>query len=129
MREILFRGKDENNVWQKGFYCAFNDKSHRIYTGFAETDCGDYYPDYDEINPETVGQYTGLSDKNGIKIFEGDIVLLCADDEPYTVGFDECCFQVYSDSICYNMDCFYDHDIEVIGNIYDNPELLGRAEK
>lgn len=55
---------------------------------------------------------------------EGDIVLLKGDEEPYQVAFDESCFQVYGNSICYVMDNFYDHDIEVIGNIYDNPELL-----
>lgn len=79
---------------------------------------------YVDIDPETVGQYTGLKDKNGTKIFEGDIVLLKGDEEPYQVAFDESCFQVYGNSICYVMDNFYDHDIEVIGNIYDNPELL-----
>ena len=78
-----------------------------------------------EVFPETVGEYTGLKDKHGKMIFEGDIVLLKSDEEPYQVAFDECCFQVYSHSVCYVMDNFYNRDIEVIGNIYDNPELLG----
>lgn len=65
-----------------------------------------------------------MTDKNGKKIFEGDIVWLKNDEEPYQVAFDECCFQVYSHGVCYVMDNFYDHDIEVIGNIFDNPELL-----
>lgn len=124
MREILFRGKDTGTgKWLYSMEIAKqaynNNEILTYYIGGGNK----------TIDGKTLGQYTGLSDKNGIKIFEGDIVLLRADDEPYTVGFDECCFQVYSDSICYNMDCFYDHDIEVIGNIYDSPELLGRAEK
>ena len=45
-------------------------------------------------------------------------------DEPYQVVFDESCFQVYSDSVRYAMDNFYDYEIEVIGNIHDNYELL-----
>lgn len=66
----------------------------------------------------------GKWNKNGKRIFEGDIVWLKNDEEPYQVAFDECCFQVYSHGVCYVMDNFYDHDIEVIGNIFDNPEML-----
>ena len=150
MREILFRGKDENDVWQKGFYCAFNDRSYRIYSGFAETDCGDYYPDWDEVNPETVGQYTGLTDKNGKKVFEGDIIKAefkpqNYKEPPYAIGnvvFENGTFKiavsvsknsseyktfenkdVRSFSIEHN---FLDRHyvLEVIGNVFDNPELL-----
>lgn len=123
MREILFRGKDFSGVinhsWCFGSLdTTEDDRAIIIYLDRFENKCQIF------VNPETVGQYTGLKDKNGTKIFEGDIVLLKGDEEPYQVAFDESCFQVYGNSICYVMDNFYDHDIEVIGNIYDNPELL-----
>ena len=124
MREILFRGKDFSGVinhsWCFGSLDATeDDRTIIIYPDRFGNKCRIF------VNPETVGQYTGLKDKNGTKIFEGDIVLLKGDEEPYQVAFDESCFQVYGNSICYVMDNFYDHDIEVIGNIYDNFELLG----
>lgn len=118
MREILFRGKNLLGKWITGDLLQYLGcgKRHIVqqYKGAGGQ----------EVDPSTVGEYTGLKDKNGKMIFEGDIVLLKGDEEPYQVEFDECCFQVYSHSVCYVMDNFYDHDIEVIGNIHDNPELL-----
>lgn len=118
MREMLFRGKGDkkynDGMWYFGVPIRCYDGDWQICTNNSKR----------TVIPETIGQYTGLADKNGTKIFEGNIVLLKGDEEPYQVAFDESRFQVYGNSICYVMDNFYDHDIEVIGNIYDNPELL-----
>lgn len=70
----LCRGVDvDTNKWVIGYYVCLNDEEHRIYSGYAETDCGDYYPDYHRVYPETVGRYIGF-DINGEDIFEGDII-------------------------------------------------------
>lgn len=141
MREFVFRGKPKNEAeyeplrelseddCENGFVYGSLVVSHNKYyicTMALQIRGGisDYITTMIDVLPDTVGQYTGLKDKNGTKIFEGDIVLLKGEEEPYQVAFDESCFQVYGNSICYVMDNFYDHDIEVIGNIYDNPELL-----
>lgn len=123
MREILFRGKDFgviNHIWCFGSLdTTEDDRAIIIYPDRFGNKCRII------VDPKTVGQYTGLKDKNGTKIFEGDIILLRSDEEPYQVVFDESCFHVYDSSVCYVMNNFYDYEMEVIGNIYDNPELLG----
>lgn len=126
MREILFRGKrTDNGEWVYGVPTKDGRGEMVMVENIFE--CEEYNcrgANCLYVDENTVGQYTGLADKNGTKIFEGDIVLLKGDEEPYQVAFDESRFQVYGNSICYVMDNFYDHDIEVIGNIYDNLELL-----
>ena len=151
MEKILFRGKTpsqdeylDDGEWVQGFYTCFNGKEHRIYSGYAETDCGDYYPDWCNIRPETVGQYTGLTDKNGKKIFEGDIV-----KREYTLHHGETkttretqigvvkfnnrgefiATTVKGRGNWFGIGVVWKGDyIEIIGNIYDNPELLKGAD-
>ena len=131
MREILFRGKRvDNGEWVYGYYVCLNGKSHRIYTGYAETDCGDYYPDFYEVIPETVGEFTGLHDINETMIFEGDILengnyIGIVTANTYNCS---CCHCVYGFAICDSegstIDDIHFVDSEKIGNIHDNPELL-----
>ena len=82
------------------------------------------------VDPSTVGQYVGLTDKNGKKIFEGDIVEgfdFCADDDGYgVVTWDDGGFLVFNGSLCGSfVENYNGRDFEVIGNIHDNPELIG----
>lgn len=132
MREILFRGIcTETGDWVDGFYVRLNGKEHRIYSGYAETDCGDYFPDWEQVAPETVGRFTGLTDKNGKKIFEGDICRNTKTGEIVSVkwhgtmaGFVWSKRKEKSHLFDFG-ELFRAYDkYEVIGNIHDNPELL-----
>ena len=144
MREILFRGKrKDNGEWIEGYYCpcSFGWFPCRPAIILKEDmDNGYWHPE--EIDPETIGQYTGLSDKNGKKIFEGDIVkykntggVVYKGVTLTVIGkvvYNEktTSFAVYGkDEIgAKYCDYFPIKNIEVIGNIHDNPELLGGEE-
>lgn len=143
MREILCRGRrTEDDSWSEGYYVRLYDHkgnvSHRIYPGYAETDCGDFYPDWDEVDLSTVGQYTGLSDKNGEKIFKGDIgrykqtdgakrngnPIICMGKVVYNTKNASYAVESKDEVGCKYFDYFPIKDFEIIGNIHDNPELL-----
>lgn len=127
MREILFRGKIIEpchycGQWLEGFYAVENGKPFIAIP--KENGLNGFYCD-----PETVGQYTGLTDKNGLtKIFEGDIVkvydVYCNETVVGVVEFCDGSFRIYdTDFTSYYR--WMDYEVEVIGNIYDNPELMG----
>ena len=81
-----------------------------------------------EVDENTVGQYTGLKDKNGTKIFEGDFIKANHNIEQYNVYWKDCRFyieDVWGNLIKPTQEAINHFECEVIGNIYDNPELLG----
>lgn len=134
MREILFRGKRTDDYeWIEGSLCTTIPSDEDFYT-ISYFDFEGYYIE-EKVIPETVGQYTGLTDKNGKKIFEGDIVV-CKQaingnliDYYVEIGFVEMkygAFGLHRKQGYYRpfKDWLEDYEYEVIGNIHDNPELL-----
>ena len=157
MREILFRGKTDNGEWKEGdVFQVFDD-------GFFIHDrrCHSV-----KVIPETIGQYTGLNDKNGTKIFEGDILEV----DVYEYETETYSFNVFSEIVgrrykkqtgkkikalwsveykehycrgngfyAYGKDrrfnvslkksTLFNANAEVIGNIHDNPEMLGGEQR
>lgn len=144
MREILFRGKREDSgEWVYGDLLQDKDLDVCMieYFDYYLSDTGlerDYHQHV--IIHETIGQYTGLTDKNGKKIFEGDIFreldggmnniprMVCWDErhlkwkcplvkKHWAYGYNDCSLWM-----------IHGEKIEVIGNIHDNPELLGGGD-
>ena len=124
MREVLFRGKEvADGKWIEGFYSA---EEYNPYSGEVE-----HIPRIQIIGkcvslgviPETVGQFTGLTDKNGRKIFEGDIVDYISSD---VIGNPKTGTIIVEDMTDYDTMIYLNHsdELQIIGNIHDNPELL-----
>ena len=128
MREILFRGKSvDTNEWIYGHY-VHQYGADMIY--LPDGVDREYGFDYYHINPETVGQYTGLTDKNGKNIFEGDIVKTDKFNTPnklYVIKYDLLLGAFIGEDNGTMYFTTFDGDselFEIIGNIHDNTELL-----
>ena len=133
MREILFRGKRTDNCeWVYGNLVRGCDEKYAYIVEFGNRElCRNYV----NVNPDTVGQYTGLKDKNGTKIFEGDIIYAVSnfDAANMVVVYDPAEFRLvlcedyktYKPGLGFKCLCYESFYLQVVGNIYDNPELLG----
>ena len=130
-RKILFRGKRvDNGKWAYGYYvncsgpgCQPNETTHYIVE----------YPNaWNEIYTSTLGQYTGLTDRNGKRIFEGDILRYDGETSIYDVRWDyhRWLVQMHGDypTMPDDLDDFFCQYAEVVGNIHDDLELIGGAE-
>ncbi len=131
MREILFRAKCKNTgEWIEGYLIRplFDESRAYIGTLFA---VDDHDIDVVEVDPETLGECAGLTDKNGKSIFEWNILEFCNDDgdiSTYVVRWLGSGWKVLYDGNpeCYDeLDDFFAKRCKIVGNVHDNPELLG----
>lgn len=146
MREILFRGKSmDNGEWVNGSlihagdYCCIledEEKLHPHCWPYLDSECGTFDGYATPVDPFTVGQFTGLYDRNGKRIFEGDILRCCLGDkiDIGVVQYDDriaAFIVLFTDGVLTFLDFFtakVETWYEVIGNIHDNPELLEEGE-
>lgn len=140
MREILFRGQDvDRKEWVYGGYSLYPHTRFPCTPTIYEVDSGCWHPV--EVIPDTVGQYTGREDKNGQKIFEGDIIAAVLPDSKYQRRFEWPLMHVEfwkgsfflateHGSMFSALSGFSPYvTFEVVGNIHDNPEMLkGKKE-
>lgn len=142
MREILFKAKrKDNGEWIEGYY--YKRIQENIVADAIEKYDGNINSiEYYEIDPETICQFTGLLDKNGNKIYEKDIVKCCSVTVNNVEGefvsdvfWHDCMWMLHEGEYCDSMLCYFDMscewgshvpEIEVIGNVFDNPELLSK---
>lgn len=129
MRDILFRGKRlDNGEWVYGSLLQVEYDDGSVVTAiFDRKDSGGDA----EVHPSTVGQYTGLNDKNGERIFEWDVLTVDGEDGFFVLEFQEdtARFVMSGDSVVVDFDNFWSYEVEVMGNIHDNPELLEGVEE
>lgn len=119
MREILFRGKrKDNGEWVQGSLFAEGTRFEIV-----RGTCNNVGIEGVEVIPETIGQYTGLTDKKGNKVFEGDVVksLLGTYAVKFLIG-SWCCSLIENEYLTLLSTISIN---EVIGNVHDNHELLG----
>ena len=142
MREILFRGKCQTGEWVEGGFLNRNGKPEIVDWDKAEEGNFTFTT---PVDPSTVGQFTGLTDKNGKKIFEGDIFTSdyfknglefevvfsdgsfcgkCYRTGLFPLGFTNDYYETGDDDDDFYYPEDYTSHIQIIGNIHDNPELL-----
>ena len=139
-REILFRGfNKKNSKWLYGYYFV-NRGQHFVVDDEIQTNPLAHWTDI-EVDPDTIGQYTGVKDKNGNKIFEGDIVRFSYITDGIKPIEIECLAKVVFEDGSFMIKCVKGHihnnmqralfamdyfniKVEVVGNITDNPELI-----
>lgn len=126
-REILFKAKrKDNGEWVEGQYAYTANPLTEDGKPIKHLICNGTNIFNDLIDPETLCQYTGLTDKNDKKIWENDIVKLPDEDDYFKCEWDEDAarFVLNGDGLTVDFDNYYGYECEVVGNIFDNADLL-----
>ena len=126
-RKILFRGKRANSRWVYGLLVVSENIKPAIYYEEGKGLAKQF--DWCYVKPDSIGQYTGLKDKDGNKIFEGDIVLIGEKLKAKVIYYDGA-FRMQSEFSPTPIDTtemgymMREFSVRVIGNVHDNPELI-----
>ncbi len=113
----LCRAKNtHNHTWMKGYLVRIMYKSYIVSYGGV----------FSEVDPTTICHCTGRRDKDGKLIWENDIVIVPSNEEPCLLGWEDGdgCWSMEQDGTVYTFDNFWSNEVEVIGNKFDNAELL-----
>lgn len=138
MREILFKAKRiDNGEWVEGYLFDDGFENGRMFVGgivieeYKGTACDEWNItgiDFCEVDPYTICQYTGLTDKNGNKIWENDVVEIPTENGYFTIEWSdtEARWQMDNeiDNFIVDFDNYWSYEVELIGNIFDNADLL-----
>ena len=128
-REILFKAKrKDNGEWVEGNLITNERNENQKYIGYIFDERNGIIEDFDliEVIPDTLCQYTGLTDKNGKRIWENDILELPDEDGYFKCEWEEdtARFVLNGEGLTVDFDNYWSYEVEVIGNIFYNPDLL-----
>jgi hypothetical protein len=128
-REILFKAKrKDNGEWVEGNLITNERNENQKYIGYIFDERNGIIEDFDliEVIPDTLCQYTGLTDKNGKRIWENDILELPDEDGYFKCEWEEdtARFVLNGDEFLFDFEAYYGCECVIAGNVYDNADLL-----